>query len=518
MAFRHLNDVTTPGAADEVVDWFTTFEAWMSGLVGWTVMGGAGTQDIIFRSIGEAGGLTMLWLRVWRDAINIDRVHFELRDDLAGTHVTTNGGYVDTGGVQFEYWMTADMDAVVVVFKLAGGYRACYAGLVEPFALTIPDETYQMVVLGGAGDLFVNGTILRDAAGLWDQDNNVFDNIQFDDNRIDRFDGSFTLHGCYYDAATQIAGQLKHLSGIIEEPAINAEDTITSGMGAATSTWVILADATPNRFALRTGGVLPAGVADGNFAHVNGIAASHAALYNVLAAFAVGRGWADLGDPGIAGTSSRMLYSAGMSGVENIFVTFSVRPAVPDQFSLHVTDDALLTHDILSGHFLDALEYPINYWISGDLDCIMLVTQRAGGYCYLWGGMVSAFAPGLIAPYAGPSLTEYSIVTAVQGDVFIGGSILRQHDGTWTQGINLLSDGTPSINSNPNAFDGTTYLVWPKCAFSGIAADFEAVGQLKYNFFSSGGGIANLDTITVGAEVYTVFFDSTGVNFCMRTV
>lgn len=85
MAWAHIT-----GEAVSTNDWFATFEAWISATVGWTIEAGAGTTDLIIRSVSEAGGLTMLWARVWLVGTQI---HVELRDDLAGTHVTTRGSY-----------------------------------------------------------------------------------------------------------------------------------------------------------------------------------------------------------------------------------------------------------------------------------------------------------------------------------------------------------------------------------------------------------------------------------------
>jgi len=41
---------------------------------------------------------------------------------------------------------------------------------------------------------------------------------------------------------------------------------------------------------------------------------------------------------------------------------------------------------------------------------------------------------------------------------------------------------------------------------------------MKYMHKSHGGGIANLDTITVAGQVYTVFFHGINNSWCMRTV
>lgn len=515
MGFRYLAGTSTLGAADEVVDWFATFQLWMTQ-IGWTVAAGGGTTNVYFTSLGEGGGMTMLFVHVWRDGGNPNRVRVEVADDIVPTHQTTGDGYVDTGGVQFRFWMSGDMDAIILVFALGGGYRSVYAGKVVPFALTIPDETYQMIATDDAS-MFI-AAILRDAAGVWDQDNNITDHQYFDDARIDRYDGSFTLHGCYYDSGNQIAGQLKHMSGIIEDPAINPEDVINTGRPGATTSWVVLADMVPNRFAIRTGGILPTGVADGAFASDNGVAADHASLWNAIAAFAVGRGWVDRGSPAVAGlVSTRLLSSVGESGLETIFVLYGVRNAAIDELNLHAWDDLPGTNRAVVLAALDSTEFPVNYWISGDADCLMVVIQRAGGYFVLWAGLTAAFPPGLLAPYPGAPLSEYSVVIYSRGTAMAGSNQLRDHAGAYNVVGGVYNEGAGAVNSNPNSFDGTTYLVWPMCFFQGVGIDFEPVGQMKYLFFSSGGGIANLDTITVGGQVYTIFFDAAGGVIVMRT-
>ncbi len=515
MSFNHLAGVTTAGAADEVIDWFATFQAWMTSL-GWTVEAGGGTQDITFRSVSEAAGLTMLYLRVWRDLINVDRVYFRVQDDLAGTHVTTPvaGGYVDSGGVQFAYWMSGDMDAIIVCFKLGAGYRHIYAGMVIPFALTVPDETYRMIV---ATDIQA-GTILRNHTGLWDVDSNLYANFEMYNTRIDRFDGSISLPGTYFGRRNEIAGQLKHVTGWIQEPAINQEDTIATGRPGATTEWIVLSDRINSRFAIRTGGVLSTGISDGTFASVTGLAVNHAAIYNALIAVLTGLGWTDLGDPGVH-TDGRLFHSTGESGQENIYVLFA---RLVTQFYVYVQDDAIGTHRAGPFATLDPADFPQNYWISADKDCVALVVHRAlplPGYPLWWGGMVAPFAGGLLAPYPGASLTEYSMVAAKQG---VGGGnnrVLRGHDGAWTPVIvALYSEGANLTNCNPNAFDGTTYLVWPFVVHAGVGVGgFEPVGQMKYYFDSDGGGIASLDTITVGGKVYTIFFDNFTAAYALRT-
>jgi hypothetical protein len=483
MSFSYLAGVTTAGAADEIVDWFTTFQAWMVSM-GWTVAAGGGTQDITFRSVSEAGGLTMLYLRAWRDGVFVDRVNFRVQDDLAGTHVTTPaaGCYVDSGGVQFAYWMSGDMDAIVVCFKLAGGYRH-----------------------------------IRNHTGLWDVDSTLYYNAYMSDNLLCPFDSSASLGGTYFGQATANAGQLKHISCWIQNAPILAEDTIATGRPGATTSWVVLADNAGKLFAIRTAGVLPTGIPDGTFSSAAGAAATPLALLDAISAVITPLGWTDLGDPGFQ-ILGRLWHSTGESGEENIYVSHGQDWfASADRWYIYVQDDAVGTHQVGCYGMILAGDYPVNYWISADRDCVALVVQRATGYHLWWNGMCAPFAAGFTAPYTGPSLSEYSMICTRRGAGLGNDTLLRGHDGAWAPVINVsASEGVPANNSNPNAFDGTTYLVWPFVAYWG-AVQYSPVGQMKYYYHSHGGGIANMDTITVGARVYTVFFDQFGDAFCIRT-
>lgn len=509
MAFGYLAGVTTPGAPDEIIDWFATFQNWMTGVLGWTVEAGGGTVDIIFRSLGEVGGLANLYMRVWRVGVG-NTIRIEMQNDLGGTQTTAEGGTLDSGGVQFSYWMSGDMDAINICWKLGAGYRSIYAGMVIPFALTIPDETYQMV----ATSQLDRASILRDWNNVWDVDINNTDHTYLDNAIVDNYDGSFTLAGLWANLGVNVAGQYRHISGLIVAGGIAAEDTITTGRPGATSEWIVLADNVPNRYAMRTGGVLPTGISmqGGGFAVTNGVAVSHLDLQTRIAAFLVAIGWTDLGDPG-TGTRARLLYTPGESGVDNCWTLWEMTNGAPDVIQVQVWNDALGTRIGGTAGALDDLEFPLNYWITGDLDCWMIVCQRPAGYEVFWLGILEAFVPGLIPPYAGASLTEFK---SSANRLAAGSTIIRKHDGTWGGAVDV-SAGVGG-NTNPNAFDGVTYNLWPYALFFDVGAgNYESYGQMKYAFHTQGGGIANLDTITVGAEVYTIFFNVAGNPYAMRT-
>ena len=508
MAFGHLAGVSTAGAADEIVDWFATFEAWMTGVLGWTVEAGAGTTAVIFKSVGEVGGLGMLYMRVWRVG---NHVHIEVRDDLAGTHFTNEGGYVDSGGVQFAYWMSGDRDAINVCFKSGVGYRSVYAGLVIPFARVIPDETYQMVATSEVS----RSSILRDWNNVWDVDINSESHTQFVNVRRDRYDGSFPPSGVWAGQGANIAGQFKHISTIIQDPSLPAECTFRTGLPGATSEWIVLEDSVPYRYAMRTGGIPPTGISmqGANFAATSGVAANWGALLNDLAAHLVAIGWQDLGDPGIP-NFGREFYTAGESGEDELWCAIVVINAAPDQVLPYIWDDAAHTHAGGALTHLDDLEFPVNYWITADRDCFLLMAQRPAGYVWVWMGISEPYAPALIPPYAAAPLTPYRAIAMTQLGT---GGLLRQHNGVWGVATLDAEHGAPA-NSSPNSFDGVTYVIWPYAGFYGYGGGvYEAYGQMKYLFHAQSPAIANLDTITIGAQVYTAFLDTQGEWIAMRT-
>lgn len=517
--FNYRAGVTTAGAADEIVDWFATFQLWMTADLGWTVAAGGGTTDVYFRSLGEAGGLAMLFLHVYRDGGNPNRVRIDATDDIVPTHFTDEGGYVDGAGAQFAYWMSGDMDAIVVCFRGGAVYNTVYAGLVMPFAQAIPDETYAMI----ATSLQNAGSILRDSTGVWDVDHPLYEGFLMSRNLVDRYDGSFTPGGTYFDQRLNIAGQLKHISCTIMPPALTAGTPLTTGRPGATTTWIVLQDRTPTRYAMRTGGVLPAGiVVPGGFASAAGVAANYPALWAAMSAHLTGIGWTDLGDPGWGGGPGRLYFSTGTSGEEEIYIGYANDLGLT-RFYSYVQDDPIPTHMWGTGVplFLNGADFPINYWLVGDMDCSIFVFQRAIGYAFTWSGLCPAFAPGLLAPYAGPCLTPYQLISVQQGNgpgLNEIGALLRSHNGVWNTTISHVDDGPNITPSNPSNFDGVTYLLWPKLPYESVGADVELTGQLRYMGSTNGGGVAAMDTITIGAEVYTVFIDATGLAFCVRTI
>ena len=507
MSFGYLHGLTTPGAPDEIVDWFATFELWMIATLGWTVARRVNATNIYFRSLSEAGGLTMLFLHVFSAAPGWIWINAAV--DTIPTHQTTEDSKLATGGAQFEYWMSGDMDAINVCFKAGVGYRSVYAGMVIPFALTVPDETYRMI----ATSQIDRASILRNYDDVWDVDINCYPHDRWPMLNWDQYDISVQICGVWAGDAPNIAGQLKHISGGLSTAAV-LDTLTTAGQGEAETDWIILQDNVPNRYAMRTGGVEPTGVSmqGAHFAVTSGVAANWADLLDLLSAHLVAIGWQDLGDPGIW-SFGREFYTPGESGEDALWCAVTVNNAAPDEVRPYIWDDAGHTHAGGALTHLDDTEFPANYWLTADRDCFMLAVERPlGVYMWLWAGISEPFAPGLFPPYGGAPLTPYRGICAA----VTGGNCLRRHDAVWGGGL-VLTDGAPA-NTSPNSFDGATYNVWPHAGFRDLGGGWhEPYGLMKYMFGVSGGGISNMDRIPVGGQVYTVFFEAGGNPFAMRT-
>ena len=497
MAFHHLAGVTTRGAADEIVDWFAIFETWISVVVGWTIESGAGTTDLVLSSVGEGAAFTMLFVRIWRDGAT-DHIRAEVLNDAIGTQATDEGGYLDSFGQQFQYYMTADLDAILIASHNYDRDRVLYVGALEPWVITPVNETYYMCA---TDDLSADASILRDSGGVWDVDVTMTDFILADNIRRLEFAGTFTLFPRLFDVGNTIAGQYKFLSDQIDDPGVTPGDLLTSIIDGATSTWIVMYDGARS-FAIQTGDGLPTDQQDGaSWASQAGATASGGAFIATWTAFLVGIGWTDLGSPGLD-TVSRLLYSAGEDGTEDIYIILAYLLGGTDNFKLYVQDDAVGTNRTAAALLrYDVGWFPSNYIISGDLNGVF------------WSLDLDDFPPTtdrlffLGVPFsANPNLdTEYKVVSWV----FSGGDghLLRCGDGVYDQLVVWNAPTIMAAAANANAFDVNTYVAWPillSYTITGAGAPVLPIGTLPFCYYSNGAALARLDTFTVGAKVYDI--------------
>jgi len=513
MAFNHLAGITTAGAPDEIVDWFATFEAWITGTVGWTVQSGAGTTNLVISSVGESGTMTKLFVHIWRVGVG-NTVRMEVRDDALGTHETTGGSILDSNGAQFPFWISADLDAIVMCWKAGAGYTANYAGLLMPFALNPTDETYYSVTWRGGAH---QGTILRRHDNLWDQDDTHYYNDYIHNCIIDPDDGSLPIGGMYFADHADIAGQFKHIGCWHTIGGVNPEDTIESYEPGGTTTWIVMRCGAGTRFAMRTGGVLPTGIPDSaSFLHSSGNAANHGAWFFALRAHLIATGWSYTDISGLTGNIiDEEYHSAGESGSENIYMRVYWQ-GFPPAICFAVADSTYGTpgrnQTTLAAPGWVAGDFPTQYYISGDKDCVLCTINKGGDYKPAWAGCISSMAQNLSSIYM-----KYAV--CIQTGALT--HILQDHTGAWDQfaAADAQGDGGHTTASQPSNYDGTTYFVWPHLLTTGGVGPHTIYGQLKYFFFTDGGGIAIADTITVGGRVYTIFaYASAGWKFwAMRT-
>lgn len=497
MAFQYDD-----GTATDVANWFTIFEAFML-TAGWTVEAGSGTQNITFKSIGEAGGRNKLYVRFRQDGVNPQDVWYRVQDDLAGTHFTTEDQFtenLDAGGggvAAFDYWMAATRNYVTVCFLEGANYWGAYAGIVERFAVNVPDEEYEMVAypLHRTAQA-ANGRVLRRDTGTWDQ---ITRHRELTDSyERHTIDQSYCIFASYINmnVHNNIIGELIGVSGRMNLVAgLNPQDTIATGIGGATSWWTVLGTGT-QRWAMFSGGTLPTGTWEGGFAHTSGTANTINLLQAALDAFLTGLGWTIT--PNGGGWAIDQYYrSTGVLGTEDIWLRWRyddvqrywgggiIDPTLAHQLAWYAVGD----------NRLEPGDFPANYHFGGDKDCFYACVEVAGVWCWSWWGL---FKP-LWADNASYA-TEYN-VGQIQGAAPTGpgpGLILRGPNGAWSQAISAWQDWFSL--SSPQLMDGTSYMVWPEVRYHGA---FVPVGIPKYIHRADGAALAVNDTITVGAKVYT---------------
>jgi hypothetical protein len=269
---------------------------------------------------------------------------------------------------------------------------------------------------------------------------------------------------------------------------------------------------------MRTGGVLPTGYPEGaHFSHTSGVAADLPTFITALKDHMESVGWTATDYSGTSGRQADwFFYSQGESGNEDIYLRVSVF-GVSSWIYHSVTDGIPGTHATTDQHAnVVSADFPTQYYISADLDCLTYTINDGGFYMPVWMGLLIPFAPGLPDSTYRVACISYTTFSTSNA------RILRAHDGTWNDACmqDWNADGNHILNSQPNLYDGSTYLPWPHTMYETIVAgQYEMLGQLKYYFFTHGGGIASLDRINVNGKKYSIFFpDAVNNNrFALRT-
>jgi hypothetical protein len=447
MAFHH-----TTGTANNIANFFTLLEAALAA-AGWILVAGGGTQDITYRSTGESGARTKLYIRVWQDTAYI---RYRVQDDAAGTHQAYDGTYhylrsVGAGTLPFEYWITLNKDVVIMVLKASMGaaleldfpYSGCYVGAVEPIGRPVYDEEQEYIVLSldawSASYGFNQGRVLRRYDGTWNQ--MIYGDTMINSwERLGAYDGAFGIMPMrVYRGTSQNEeyGIPYFLSGPIRDAwGYNPQDVIQSGIPGATTEWLCFGARDTRYFVLRTVGALPARQTDiGDHIHGDaGSAANSTILANAFQDCATRAGWNVAVFPGGYGPDDRRFFSVGESGLESIYVRIGWSP-LDNYWMLRVMDDGIGTHQttnvtqvILPG------DWPVDYEVYCDKDGIWYtIDEGAGPDGIYYGGL--AKMEYLDPPPVG---TPYKMISGIFKSVpFI--YWLRADDGTWSAALGNVS-------------------------------------------------------------------------------
>lgn len=513
MAFHYMAGETTFGAADHIAEFFAAFQAWITGVVGWTVAAGGGTKNLRLSSIGEGGTYTMLFTHIWESVAGTLRG--EVSDDVAPTHETTENGTIPTDSIQFRYFVLADLDAIMIIVPYRGFHRALYLGIVEPVAAAPPDETYHMVATGL--NLSV-ASILRLHTGAWDQDITNYTADGTNNIRRDPLNDSFSVQPLYADRFANVAGQYKFITNcfnadpsmVPEDEAVGLNGTYKCFQDGSGAFW---------KWNVRVDGAIQIPPPDGPaFASATGVAPNAANFLGViLPAFLVAIGWTDLGDPGAPDNTNRLFRSPGVSGLDTILINVGHNPGAWDQWTIYAQDDGIPTHQTtqVATPFAPA-SFPATYFISADRDCLTIIWVDAVAGTRYPQVVGKLWTDGVV-----PDCT-YSMVAWSRGAA--NSFILRDHEGTWNTGLcYLLRPTAVFAGCNPNSYDGASYVVVPQMIFDrltlGGGVPYVPIGQAKFLMYTDGGGlVTDVDTITVGAEVYRVFNTTAAEWVALRTV
>jgi len=493
MAFRHSS-----GIAADIPDFFAILELLMTQ-AGWILVAGGGTTDIIYRSTGEAGTLSKLYARIWRDPLNLDRVYYRVQDDGAGTHNTGNPAEFPVapglGAIPFSYWLSGDKDCITFAFKSGATYSGCWFGWLLPFSLAVTNEESHIGCVAPHGT--VARVLLRLDGVTW---NYLVTSDQISTGyALNPVDNAYTMFGRYFlNAAdnTEVYGQPKFVSGKISAGAgVNPEDTVTSGYPAATNEWVIMGTAA-NRWAMSTSAPLPTGTAEGTYQYTSGTAASGAALITAMEVVMIGLGWTCQNSPVIVYAVDRMWSSAGESGVDAVFIRVGWDGT---RLYFFVRDDLAGTHQTLAVVIdIAVTDWPVYYYFAADLDCAVLCVEVLGVLHWNFAGMMNSL-------YIDPD----SVATPYKMMVYDGGAtryILRAPNGAWNQTTTLVDDNY--LNSSPNQSDAVTFVLWP-LFFNHASAP---VGSPKYAYRLSSTHLSVRDTVSIGAQQFMYL----GNDFAMR--
>jgi len=538
MAFGYIE-----GQANTIPAFFAAFEAFITSL-GWTVVAGAGTTNLIINSTGEAGGLTKLFVNVYRDPfVPFENIYVEVQDDAVGTNVTTSGNYLRTAGNAIYYQMNGDKDALSIFVRHTNGQHLIYAGRAVPFEINEPDDEYSMFCLEIPAVGAAPGRILRDHTGAWDQNAWIGWEIPAGNgipgagpSVLDKTIPLEELYATIFYAghgANYAVGQLKHLSRPFNHfNGHDGDELTTTGIGGSTAKWTVIranVDATPAEYytlAMQTQGAITTQSMDGaQFASVTGAPASLVDfLDNVLVPFMTARGYTVENYAPTSGYNrDYFFHSVGESGVDDIHIRV-YQKLLANTFAFYSVTDITKAHSTTEiAYYFYNFTGNYTYYLCGDRDFVVCAYHKSGVdaaslWDVAWAGKLIPLTPDT---RTGTPNTDYSVVRGFEDSTRLAVNtieLLRDPDtGTWGPGLVCDMAQSTYISytaagwrylSSPSPFDGTTYLLLPfnVIYYPPIGSKYLNIGRLKYVYDVSGAALGSLDTVTcLDGQIFRVF-------------
>lgn len=508
MAVAHLNGVTSYGAADKLVEFFAALTTFLVTTVGWTQEAAANPTDRIFSSIGEGAAYTKLFVHIWQDP-GTNHIRGEVQDDLAGTHVTTAGSFCDADiGVTFRYYLVADLDTIFLTVPYRETTHFLYLGIIESAAITLADETYQMIA---TVNTLATCRILRHHTGAWDQGHAIYEDGVGYAPCTTVGNERMGLGPVYVDRYVNMAGQMKFIG------CVYAGGSLT-GVGDQLAS--IFTDAVWQMFSVPASGHVFAVLVEGTqpvsdqpdgptFTYFTGLMLSEVAFMDQLVTTLTAAGWTYLGAGDSPHPVNRLFYSSGNDGTRDIYIMVCYDTLPWNRFFVYLQDDAIPTHrNPPVGSLLGSFDWTnlgpnFNVYINADKDCfnfwLELSWMPGPPHRGMWAGMTR---PPVAELPAGCQVGLWNLN-------YDRRLVLRNRydQAVWGEIPIILDRPTVQQNTNALAYDPNTYYAWPytmghQYALPGGGVDI--IGDMGLLFYTDGAAIAHLDTITVGAKVYTV--------------
>jgi hypothetical protein len=316
-------------------------------------------------------------------------------------------------------------------------------------------------------------------------------------------DGTFAPLDLWADRQNVLIGQYKYISGRIGAfSGVVPGDEITSVVTGATSRWKVFYDGLWI-FALLIEGAPPGNLAvSPNYNYATAANVNQGSLTGIVnTVLTAAGGWAGI-PAWLPGPVSAAWQGTGESGTDDIQICLAWDfIGANGYFYLGARGGGNQTTAVWGQY--NGAWWPFgNVYAAGDRDGVCFtLTDPFNRECLYWMGK-----PQLLNGIPGGNYYNIGCFASMFANQC---RVLHNHEtGAWDIQGNVARPNGIGLNSNANAYDATTYPVWPYIlshGMTGAGAMYQPLGWMQYAMYTDGGGIARFDTITAGPEQYTVF-------------